>query len=86
MEKLKNSQWINGLLMKFEENHREECNCFELPIKKLLEKVDFKTIITFHNLEDLYKEYADIKKSPEKLQKVLNLESIKSLSKSLRMT
>jgi len=85
-EKLKNSQWVNSALMCFDKNYRKEDYCFDIPLTELIRKVDFKSIITFYNLEVLSKEYLNIKGNPEKKANVLNLESMQSLSKSLGLT
>lgn len=86
LEKLKSSQWVNSDLMCFSIEPEKEDNLFKIPLTKLIRKVDFKSIITFYNLEKLSKEYLEIKKDINKRNEILNLESMQSLIKSLGMT
>jgi len=86
IEKLSNCQWCNPNLMCFEKGHKKDCMCLSESTTKLLKKVKFQNIVTFHNLEVLYASYLDIKRKPQFKEKVLNLESMQSLKKNLRLT
>lgn len=73
VEKIRESLWVNPIGVGYDEQHRDSCLCGieNNRIENIASIIGVKSLVTFHDLESLFRKYSSLKSNPAEREELL---------------